>query len=101
MSAQELQELVEKIVQRVMQRIESDAELSRFIKTDEQNAAPNTDAITEARPPQAPKKKLYTESDILTLAKEGYKELVVAKTTIITPAAQDAAKLKGIEIRKE
>ncbi len=104
MSALELQQLVEKIVQRVMQRIEDDAELSRLIKSDEQKASVKATAagkVAAGTTSSAADKRLYTESDILALAKQGVGELVVAGKTIITPAARDAAKLKGIEIRKE
>lgn len=117
MSSQELEKLVEKIVLQVMQRIQSDEELSRFVKAE---ATPNKNqwartcsSYRDEETPVAaePKaeiqkqgvsaKKLYTENDILELAKSGQSTLVVTKKTIVTPAARDAAKLKGIDIRTE
>jgi hypothetical protein len=117
MSSQELEKLVEKIVLQVMQRIQSDKELSKFVKAEpapEKNQWARTcSSYREEEKPAAPEakadikkqavstKKLYTENDILELAKNGQKTLVIAKKTIITPAARDAAKLKGIDIRTE
>lgn len=113
MSEQELEQLVEKIVMRVLQRIQADEELSnRLVIEDaagkESWARTCSSYRTEAAADNkeggesnftSPIKRLYTESDILEFAKTGQKSLAVARTTLITPAARDAAKRKGIEIK--
>jgi len=104
MSSQDLQKLVEEIVQRVLQRIENDAELSRLLNGRGADAKKDTGAPMTAggfaptmTAHQAPEKKLYTERDILEFSG---KEIVVAKKTIFTPSALDAARRKGVEIKK-
>ena len=103
MSAQELQKLVEKIVSRVMQQIESDADLLRLIASQRagKTSASGKTPAAHSELPSPSIKKLYTERDILEWAKSGGKALVVPKTTIFTPSALDAAKHKGIDIINE
>ena len=113
MSPTELERLVDKIVHAVVQRIEQDEALAPLLK--KQNPAVSTKQTSWARTcssyRETPKekvsaspqvsvstKKLYTERDILEMAKNGQSSLVVSKQTIITPAARDAAKLKDITI---
>ncbi len=121
MSPTELERLVDKIVHAVVQRIEQDEELAPLLG--KQSPAVSTNQSTTASTKQtswartcssyretpkervsaSPKvsvstKKLYTERDILEMAKNGQSSLVVSKQTIITPAARDAAKLKDITI---
>ena len=112
MSAQELEQMVEKIVLRVMQRIQSDDSLAPLVKSEtksEKNQWVRTcstyrdqQSVDVPQPrtelgennSQVSNKKLYTESDIIDLAKSGQTSLRVTKKTIITPAAQDAAKTR-------
>ncbi|MBN1464509.1 hypothetical protein JXA02_02020 [candidate division KSB1 bacterium] len=113
MPEQDLQQLVEKIVQRVLQRVAADPELSQHLK---KGAAPTSNMPTIAgQQPGATAaeelasendrialmKKLYTEDDIRALAKGGEKRLVITRKTIVTPAARDAARMMGIEIKVE
>lgn len=108
MSSQDLQKLVEEIVQRVLQRIENDADLSRLLRgrgADFDNTV--NAAKTESRSfasaavsTQNSQKKLYTERDILEFAGKGGKALVASEKAIFTPSALDAARAKGITIRK-
>jgi len=105
MSSQDLQKLVEEIVQRVLQRIEADAELSRLLKGrsavfDKESVAAQAasgGAASTVASNQVPQKRLYTERDILEFSG---KELVAAKQAIFTPSALDAARKKGIAIKK-
>jgi hypothetical protein len=111
--ADDLRDLVEKIVAQVLSRLEQDAEFSELLqkKKSAGNAAPQwVKTCTSYRGGDALEKKslvvttpaakrLYTERDILDLIKQGQKELVVDKKTILTPAARDAAAQKGIVIR--
>ena len=116
MAEQDLQQLVEKIVKRVMARFEADPELAQHLKkhTDsnketwartcssyrgDETGVDQEQSFQQTTP--ATSKKLYTERDILELAKSGKTLLVVNPKTIITPAARDAAERKGIEIKTE
>jgi len=110
MSSQDLQKLVEEIVQRVLQRIENDADLSRLLNGEDADAKKESTALMAASgvngirstavTNQTPEKRLYTEQDILEFSGSGGKELVVTKNTIFTPSALDAARQKGVAIRK-
>lgn len=117
MSPDEMERLVDKIVHAVLQRIEQDPDLAPLLKREsnlssdstpkewartctsyreKSSAAPDSPSPTE----KISDKKLFTERDILNLAKSGQTTLRVMKTSIITPAAQDVAKLKGITITR-
>ena len=110
MSSQDLQKLVEEIVQRVLQRIENDVDLSRLLDGEDADAKKETPTLMAARGAngigstavtnQTPEKRLYTERDILEFSGSGGKELVVTRNTIFTPLALDAARRKGVAIRK-
>lgn len=105
MSEQELRLLVEKIVEQVMSRLANDAELSALLQKEKPTAQWARTCSSYREEPQSSAKplatkRLYTESDILELAKRGEKELVVGKKTIITPAARDAAAMKGLAIKR-
>jgi Ulp1 family protease len=119
MSEQDLVHLVEKIVLRVMERLQADDQLASLIKDsnidkskwartcstyrhEETTTAPNK--AVEIKTPAVNKvhvtsKKLYTERDMIELANAGHKVLLITKQTILTPSAKDAAKAKGIEIK--
>ena len=118
MSEQDLAHLVEKIVLRVMERVQADDQLAPLIKQadiDKSKWARTCSTYRHEETSTAPKpsvqsvkivenvptasKKLYTERDIIELANAGQKTLVVTKKTILTPSAKDAAKAKGIEIK--
>ncbi|MBN1480313.1 hypothetical protein EH223_20195 [candidate division KSB1 bacterium] len=114
MSEQDLEQLVEKIILRVLQRIQADEELSKLLKIDDASGKDSWARTCASYRPEAsaahpeveqkntlaaPEKKLYTENDILEFAKSGQKLLLVAQKTLITPAARDAAKRKGIKIK--
>ncbi|MBN1559516.1 hypothetical protein JW998_04660 [candidate division KSB1 bacterium] len=113
MSEQELQQLVEKIVQRVLQRVAADPELAHYLKKETAPASSmptspgyqQREAAAEELASEndriAPIKRLYTEDDIRELAKGGEKKLVITKKIIVTPAARDAARVMGIEIKVE
>lgn len=121
MSEQELAHLVEKIVLQVMQRIQSDEQLAALVKDQDidkskwartcstyRHEETKNEVVLAAEKPapveykvKTPSKKLYTERDILELAKAGEKVLVITKQTILTPSAKDAAKSKGLEIKVE
>ena len=106
MSDQELRQLVEKIVEQVMSRLAQDDELAGIFKKDKPagqwaGTCSSYRGGEEKSPIVEPAvtKRLYTEKDILEIAKRGAKELVVVKKTIITPAARDAAAQKGVVIK--
>ncbi len=121
MSEQELARLVEKIVIRVMERMTSDENLASLIKDENidkdkwartcstyrhTNATAAPSHTISSEPPienkvEIASKKLYTERDIVELAKAGQKTLVVTRNTILTPSAKDAAASKGIKINVE
>ena len=108
MTAQELHEMVENIVSRVMQRIERDSELIHLIGVKKSVAnfssasgQSSNQSLSPAGLAQKQEKKLYVERDILELARKGGKVLVVSKKTIFTPSALDAAREKGINITRE
>lgn len=46
-------------------------------------------------------KRIVTESDIHKLAREGFREIILSKKTIITPLALDAIKVSNIRVKKE
>lgn len=106
MTPQELQKMVEEIVVQVMQRIENDAVLRQYFHLEQAGddavdfTATNS-ATTNKNIPIESQKKLYTERDILELARRGRKMLTVSKKTIITPSAIDAARAKGVTITRE
>jgi hypothetical protein len=108
MTAQELHEIVENIVSRVMQRIERDSELIHLIDVSKSGAnfssasgQSSDQSSSHSGVAQKQEKKLYVERDILELARKGGKVLVVSNKTIFTPSALDAARKKGINITRE
>jgi hypothetical protein len=110
--ADDLRVLVEKIVAEVMNRLQQDAEFSQRLQKNKPaiNDKPQwartctsyrSDTSASKTPVAAApaKKRLFSERDILDLIKQGHKELLVDKNTILTPAAHDAAASKGLVIR--
>lgn len=110
--ADDLRVLVERIVEKVLSRLEQDADFSELLRTNKsaENGAPQWVRTCTSYRQDAPEgkpikaallssKRLYTEKDILELVKHGRKELVVDKKTIVTPAARDAAARKGLVIQ--
>ncbi len=120
MSDSDFAQLVEKIVTRVMQRIQADDQLAALVKSKDidktkwartcstyrheddksESPKPMKPVVPVNDKPPAPSKKLYTERDIVELAKAGHKELVISKGTILTPSAKDAAAGKGIVLKQ-
>ena len=111
--ADDLRVLVEKIVAEVLNRLQQDSDFSERLQKNKLpvNSAPQwARTCTSCRSDTSEKspiaavqslKRLYTERDILDLIKQGHKELVVDKKTILTPAARDAAARQGLVIQIE
>jgi hypothetical protein len=113
MSADDLRLLVEKIVAKVLSRLEQDDEFSELLRQNqpvEKNQpqwartcssyrGQDAQEIKPLKSSLQPPKRLYTEKDILELVKLGQKELVVNKKTVLTPAARDAAERTGVVIQ--
>lgn len=103
MNSIELEKLVQEIVQEVLRRIENDPRLSAAIRGSQQQTQKSqyTATCSQQAAMLHSQKKLYNERDILTLAKQGVTEIKLEKKTIITPAARDAARNKGIRLIRE
>jgi hypothetical protein len=113
MSTDNLRVLVEKIVAEVLNRLEKDSEFSELLRKNQpikKNQPQWARTCSSYRGQDAPddkpnsaasssSKRLYTEKDIWELAKHGQKELIVDKKTLLTPAARDAAAMKGLVIK--
>jgi len=99
----ELEKLVHDIVQEVLRRIENDPRLAAAIRGSRQQIQKSkyTATCSQQAAMLHAQKKLYNERDILTLAKQGVTEIKLEKKTIITPAARDAARAKGIRLVRE
>ncbi|RPI00683.1 MAG: hypothetical protein EHM72_08505 [Calditrichaeota bacterium] len=113
MTENELKNTVEHIVALVLKRLERDPELAKLIVSpkdpDASTQAPQWARTCTSYHPSKPQssgqlhqksdeKRLYTESDILELARNGVKQLTIQPKTIMTPAARDVAQAKGIDI---
>ena len=79
----------------------ADGRLCRIIKAGTSSVSPVPESACSQPAIPAVKKQgkaLLTESDVLTAASRGRKELPFCKNTIITPLARDAAREKNIDL---
>ena len=92
----------------------SDGQLCRVIRKEDAPAVSNKRDICASAPPSPPpppaprrqtlldlsaeSRRLITEDDVRTAARDGYKIIRFAPDAILTPLARDAASERGVEL---
>lgn len=92
MNRTELEKIVYELVEQVLRSLPPEI-ITRL-------AAKNTSVLQNSSQPAPFTKSLIIEEDLRQFAKQGIRDLLVVPGAIITPAAQDYARSKGIEIRR-
>lgn len=103
MNSIELEKLVREIVEEVLRRIQNDPNLSATVRMAQGPLQKSKYAATctQQAAMLRSRKKLYNEQNVLELAKQGVTEIRIETKTIVTPAARDAARDKGVRIIRE